>query len=272
MSGETVHQLLHGYRKGHELLAGSIRLSPADADLVTRLSDLSASLPAGMELTPYLTAYPVAASGLYALARTWADESAPRSGCVLTHTLLIPGEVWSSCPEPQQFAALFVFPRDSGQTASYQSPLQVDLGKGTTSESLAAPPEGESVDFVAKYFGEGLRPLIWVDCARPEETAWAIVRILWPALRAKFAWCTRSLQSRSLDDRPFDLQFAPSVSYSRFHNVPRENLISSQPASAEVRREPWCVPFAKWVFGAPGPGPIEYERKALGRSSAMTRQ
>jgi len=98
-----VHQLLHGYRRGHQLLAGSTRLKHKDADIVARLSDLSGSLSKEAEFRPYLTAYPLPRSDFYALAKTCLDNNALRAGCVVTHTLLIPIQSWSNSRSPHRF-------------------------------------------------------------------------------------------------------------------------------------------------------------------------
>ncbi|XUJ36588.1 hypothetical protein ACQ5SK_18540 [Bradyrhizobium japonicum] len=58
MSLPQIHQLLHGYRNGHELLAGSVKLPPGDAELVARLSDLSGTLQSDVRFQPYVTIYP----------------------------------------------------------------------------------------------------------------------------------------------------------------------------------------------------------------------
>lgn len=109
MTCVLVHQLLHGYRRGHRLLAGSIDPDHNTADLVARLSDLSGSLISDAEFQPYLTGYPLPSAEFYALARTWPDDSARRAGCVLTHTLLIPIERWGKTLNPYGFAKLFLF-------------------------------------------------------------------------------------------------------------------------------------------------------------------
>ena len=90
-----VHQLLHGYKNGHELLAGSVKLAQSDAELVARLSDLSGTLQNDIHFYPYLSVYPLPSENYYAIARTWLDNDAPRSGCVLTHTLLVRMGDWT---------------------------------------------------------------------------------------------------------------------------------------------------------------------------------
>src|SRR5437868_6855758 len=113
MKGTQIHQLLHGYRRGHQLLASSMNLPIGLSELVTRLSDLSGLLMGDAEFEPYLTSYPLPGSDFYALAKTWPDHQASRSGCVLTHTLLIPQETWASASDPRAFAHLLKAPGEN---------------------------------------------------------------------------------------------------------------------------------------------------------------
>ncbi len=262
MSAATVHQMLHGYRRGHELLAASVQLSSSASDLVTRLSDLSGSIASGWEFTSYITGYPVDGTTYFALARTWEDKKAARIGCVLTHTLLIPIDIWKSAPEPKAFSELFAKTDDLRNEERFKGPLQFNLNSSLAPRSISMPHRS-AVDFVRKYYGEGLRPLIWVDCPEPEETTWAIVRVLWPALRAEFAWCTASLQPRSIESRPFDLQIVPAQAYSRFHRIQRENFVGDEGESSGPPPEPWCLPCAQWIFSGSRSGPIDAELRAF---------
>ena len=263
MSAATVHQALHGYRRGHELLASSVRLPPPAADLVTRLSDLSGSIASGWDFTSYVTAYPLTGTPYFALARTWEDKKAARAGCVLTHTLLIPIDDWKTTPEPRTFSELFADADDLRDEDRFRKPLQFEAKSSTASRPVSTP-RGSAVEFVRKYYGERQRPLIWVDCPEPEETAWAIVRVLWPALREEFAWCTASLQPRSLDTRPLDLQFVPASAYPRFHKIQRENFVGGDADKSGPLAEPWCAPCAQWIFSGGRSGPVDAEIRAFG--------
>ena len=83
-----VDQTLHGYNDGHRLIEGSLKLPQSDARTMLVLSDASGSgsrIPAN----GYITGYPLAESGKYVLARTWAAPEMSRPGCVWTHSLLI---------------------------------------------------------------------------------------------------------------------------------------------------------------------------------------
>ena len=85
----SIHQALHGYHDGHTLL-GSSREFPADVRrTMLVLSDMSGqSMEPGFE--SYFTGYPLEGEGFYAFAKTWHAAEMPRSGCVWTHTLLLP--------------------------------------------------------------------------------------------------------------------------------------------------------------------------------------
>ncbi len=69
-----IHQTVHGYSDGHRLLASSCRIPKEAERVLLLLSDLSGS-SGGEKFDPYLTAYPVASTDFYALARTWAAPS-----------------------------------------------------------------------------------------------------------------------------------------------------------------------------------------------------
>ncbi|MFB2015660.1 hypothetical protein ACEZAT_05250, partial [Shigella flexneri] len=87
---------IHGYRKGHQLLASSILLSKEDQAIVDRLSDVAGPLRPKEQFEPYLTAYPLPSGTYYVIARTWQDHSVPRAGCVRTKSLLINSNVWAN--------------------------------------------------------------------------------------------------------------------------------------------------------------------------------
>jgi len=215
---------------------------------VTRLSDLSGSLSTDIELSPYLTCYPLLSAGLFALAKTWPDLKAARSGCVLTHTLFLPIAEWRHSPNPQSYEHLFRIPVSDQEFQKYSEPLAVPDSRPYV-KALQAPPSDLALEFVSKYFGEGLRPILWFGADDPESIMWSIIRALWPNLRSQFACCTLSLQPRSLQDRPFDLLFSPKSNSSRFHKIPRENVLDPQSMhKGSQQEEPWLIEWASEVF------------------------
>ena len=94
---------VHGYRRGHELLATSAKLPKPDQSVVDRLSDVAGPLRPNERFDAYLTGYPLPGGAHYVLARTWQDLDAPRAGCVRTKSLLIPTADWSSAQSLMPF-------------------------------------------------------------------------------------------------------------------------------------------------------------------------
>jgi hypothetical protein len=104
--------------------------------------------------------------------------------------------------------------------------------------------------FVSRYFGQGVRPIAWLNADNPEEYFWRLIEHLWPRLRAAFSCCTFSLQPRQLQDRPFDLLFAPGAVYSRFTKLTPEHLVEEGKIRkvSDVETEPWCRFWADALF------------------------
>ncbi|WP_433972821.1 hypothetical protein [Tunturiibacter lichenicola] len=249
MTSAHAHQLLHGYRSGHGQIAASIKLPGRDSELITRLSDLSGSLSSGLQIEPYLTVYPLPSRHFFALARTWPDVEAPRAGCVLTHTLLIPTEVWATLHDVRSLNRLFRNPHISPEYSFTDSvDLRARSGDASPSDLRLDLPRARS--FVSRYFGQGLRPIVWFNASDPEEYLWRLLEHLWPKLRSSFSSCTFSLQQRVLHDRPFDLLFAPSIVYARFTKLPPDQLIEPTAERKGGDVEPWSEYWAKAFFSA----------------------
>lgn len=243
MSGLIIHQLVHGYEHGHSLLAASTELGRDDLDLVGRLSDLSGALGPELKISSYLSLYPLPSRRFFALARTWPDESAPRSGCVITHTILVPIETWAGDEYPNRFANALCIPSRETLT-DYTVPLR-SLPEGPR-KVTASEPFGDS--FVQRYFGEGLAPIVWFGALDPESAAWCVIKALWPSLRVRFACCTLALQPRMLGDRPFDLVFAPPTVFSRFGEFARDHVVDGRAPSNVAATEPWFRSWSSCVF------------------------
>src|SRR5690242_20748315 len=86
-SNSTIHQTVHGYQRGHRLLASSTELDQATASLIARTSDSAPNYR--INDGPYLTGYALP-DGRYVMARTWPAMSAERPNTVWTHSLILP--------------------------------------------------------------------------------------------------------------------------------------------------------------------------------------
>lgn len=84
-----IEQTLHGYNKGHGLLASSFPVKPNDdSSLMSVLSDWTGYRDELGE-DSYMTFYPLSNGEKYAFAKTWYAEEMERPGCVWTHTLIV---------------------------------------------------------------------------------------------------------------------------------------------------------------------------------------
>jgi len=253
MKANLVEQQEHGYRYGHELLASSVHLDRSDQDIIDRLSDMSGPLRPGETFEPYLTAYPLPSGKYYVLARTWQDHQAPRAGCVLTRSLLVPTATWEAAPAPADFVRLLLpIDREHGRAESRRvQPTHTVL-----------PPvfERRAGELVEALFLENRQPMVMFETRHAELLSLRLLSALWPGLRRTFAICTFALSSRPLfETRPFDLLFAPKTARSRFSDWAGRKIEFG--TSPPVRHR-WTEATARQIFEAAEPSLVAID--ALG--------
>ncbi len=228
-------------REGTNCSGLACPLPDQDADLAAQLSDLS-GMPVEERTPSYLTCYPLPSGTHYAIAGTWMDDEAPRDGCVLTHTLLVPMAEWLSGLSARALVATLRKPR---------LPLREFPGRpmrlGTVEVGQDGPERGSSAlstsalfgDFVIAYFGRGRRPSVWLDGPPNGDLASLLLDFVWPSLRRDITLCTYALKPRSILGRPFDVQFAPRSAARRFSKIPERNIIglSSKPGPEPSGRD-----------------------------------
>ena len=239
MNRVVVHQQFHGYRSGHQLLSASIALDAKDQDAVDQLSDLAGSVRPGEVFNPYLSAYPVPSGSFYILAKTFPDLGARRSGCVRTRSVLVPMDSWETVKSLHDlFSVLSVF--DLGTKAE---PQEVSIDGPRPTKVVDA----RSGALVAALFAMEREPVVFFDAAQPEAIAARLLLALWPAIRRRFALCTFALGPRKIDDRYFDLVFAPASAHARFVGHPLRR-IGARNATARDREQGWADPTARRIF------------------------
>lgn len=215
-----VHQTLHGYAEGHRLLADSASLSAKDMRTLLTMSDISGP-GARIDQSGYLTGYPLAESGVYALARTWAAPEMPRPGCVWTHTLLIDFSDLAALASLAELDVLFRRP-ELPTYGSYTKPLSV--GNAQVARALTGSDLKWSRKLLSALYG---KPGERVIAARPgdvdvDAAVLAIWGQQWPRLRRGFRFCTLVAADRSSEGNVFDLQLLHPTdrgSKSRFQKV-----------------------------------------------------
>lgn len=241
MNELVVHQAIHGYDRGHRLLSSSVKLASVDADLLARLSDLSGAMIPGLSVEPYLTFFPT--DRFYAVSRTWLDDTAPRSGCVLTHTLLLSRDDWGSISCPRIIQKFFEKPNRKVGFGAFQHSLSVSPNEPCPKNESSVQTNVLS-EFVLKFFANGQYPLVWCDCVAAEDIAWSLFSFAWPSLRNWLSVGTFCLQPRSLKDDLFQIMFAPGPARPRFNALPKQVFIESK-SQNPMSREPWPLAVAQ---------------------------
>jgi hypothetical protein len=256
-----IHQAAYGYDRGHRLLASSVKLTTRDAELLARLSDLSGALLPNLSVAPYLSFFPT--ESYYAICRTWLDEDAPRSGCVITHILLLAKDLWAALPRPQDLSHLLIKPSRAALD-SFQKPITFHPQPTGILPSQSVDGRALS-DFVVKLFSEGRQPLVWFDCEEPENIAWALCNFGWPTLRRVLSICTFCLQPRTLADQPFSLMFAPSAARPRFNTLPKGCFVDRTSTSASTQsRDTWVPLVVDYLAGKTAAHPLTSATEAVG--------
>ena len=184
MTAAQTHQLLHGYSSGHGQIAASIKLPVRDSELVTRMSDLSGSLSSGLQVESYLTVYPLPSRSFFAVARTWPDPDAPRAGCVLTHTLLIPAEAWGELANVRSLDALFRNPRLHPEYIFTEAINFRSDGQETFKNFQARSCRLQGLPF--PLFWPGLATIIWFNAGGLKSTCGDFWNIYGPSSKCIF--------------------------------------------------------------------------------------
>ncbi len=232
----NVHQTLHGYADGHRLLASSTALKLRDLKTMLIMSDASGP-GAVIDDAGYLTGYPLADSGFYAFARTWAATEMTRPGCVWTHTLLLDFADLALLPAMDFLADAFRRPRDTVTPTGYDSVLTIPQRPSTSANTSATSSEN---------WRDTLRRILWalynnpkdrVVASADENSSQAVFFLWaqqWPRLRRTFRFCTLAFADRSGEGGAFDLQFVPTRERSvrsRFSSLTDTDRL--QPTSVE---------------------------------------
>src|SRR6202050_3589102 len=235
-----IEQQCHGYKSGHQLLAASTRLPTGDQDVVDRLSDVSGPLRPGETFDPYLTAYPLPSGSFYVLARTWQDLKAPRAGCVLTRSLLVPMAVWEAIEFPASLIELLmpVDKRENAVPSIEFDPHPIQLPKISSKTAIA---------LMEALFLESRKPIVLFDEIESTLIAERLLSAFWPAMRRVFSICTLALSPRSVSGTPFDLLFAPRGARSRFSEW-EGRIVEASSSREDISRHRWTAVAAKHIF------------------------
>jgi len=236
----TINVQIHGYRKGHQLLASSILLSKEDQATVDRLSDVAGPLRPKEQFEPYLTAYPLPSGTYYVIARTWQDHSVPRAGCVRTKSLLVNANVWANTPPLSAIIELL----DPSELPSEIEAVAIQH-QALVTEILPPVLGFNASELLEALFLEEPKPVVMFDAPNPELIALHLLAALWPNIRQKFTFSTFALSPRKIMGRDLDLAFSPSNAKTRFSDWPGRRVDGRLLPAARHR---WTKVLVRRVF------------------------
>ena len=241
----VIDRQVHGYRQGHQLLAGSVQLPRDDQSTIDQLSDVAGSLRPREQFEPYLTGYPLPSGSHYILARTWQDFTVARAGCVRTLSLIIPTSIWANSESLSMFLNVLNIdrlPEDGDAERMTLTPV---------SEKLLPPmTDFKGSELLEALFFEDSRPVVVFDAICPELVAIRLLTALWPSMRRQFAVSTFALSPRKIDGRDFNLVFAPKDARSKFSDWNGRRIDGRLSQDARHR---WTGTIVRRVFEAAHP-------------------
>lgn len=257
----TAEVQIHGYRKGHQLLASSAVLSKDDQAVVDRLSDVAGPLRPKEQFPPYLSAYPLPSGSYYVIARTWQDHSVSRAGCVRTMSVLIDAQSWSLKPPILPILRLL----GSSELPTEKEAVRVEL-EDLSEQRLPPAPTFSASELLEALFLEDAKPIVVFDAPDPELIALRLLTALWPDIRRRFALSTFALSPRKIGGRDLDLVFAPMNAKAKFSDWPGRRVDGR---SSQNNRHRWTGALVRRVFEEPLPKLLsDREINLLGGSDA----
>ncbi|HBO2529472.1 hypothetical protein OLM64_28410 [Pseudomonas aeruginosa] len=241
----TAEVQIHGYRKGHQLLASSVTLSKDDQAVVDRLSDVAGPLRPKEQFAPYLSAYPLPSGTYYVIARTWQDLTVSRAGCVRTKSVLIDAVDWSLRPPLIPILRLL----GSTELPTEMSAVRIELEE-QLEERLPPTPTFSASELLEALFLEDAKPVVVFDAPDPELIALRLLTALWPDIRRRFSLSTFALSPRRIGGRDLDLVFAPLNAKAKFSDWPGRRVDGR---SSQIDRHKWTGAIVRRVFEEPIP-------------------
>ena len=185
---DVIHHTVHGYQRGHRLLASSIELDETTSSLITRTSDSAPNYRSADG--PYLTGYPLH-DRRYVVARTWPVTGASRPNTVITHSLLLP----SSGGLAEQARFLIELLRE---------PIEPSRGSIVPIPTTHTRMPDSAVDAAGAtqaiaYYDAGGGTIHESDESRREDLVFAVWDQLWSSCRRAMRFCTAPDAGRFLD-------------------------------------------------------------------------
>lgn len=222
---------MHGYYKGHGLLASSFPITPSeDNALMSILSDWTgyhAKEPAG---DYYLTTYPLPDGERYAIAKSWYADDIDRPGCVWTHTLLFNIRDLDKNIDVRQLLSLFRRPNSSDYSL-YNTPIDLASTDAGSSHVVFQTFDRVTLLFLFTYILSGNKGLA-ILLEQPQESVIQLILLflqyLPKDLLKKTSCSTGSEAPRKIGENEFSLQFVTGGKCLSVSNAPWVGKVSEE--------------------------------------------
>ena len=194
-----IHQVLHGYRNGHQLLASSMEFSFFDRRLLDSMSD-GAGIDSMNCKDGYITGYILPESQKYVLAKTWYAHDMSRPGCVWTHSLIFDIDSIYQIKFPGKILEIFhrPFPEKYNEYAESILISQEDNINSVELEKLQYT--------IYTIYGTDRSRYVEIEDDSYIESLILAVCHMPSRLLANFSFCTNSLINRCIDGKNFSYQ------------------------------------------------------------------
>lgn len=226
-----LHQMLHGYSHGHNLLAASIILPyEEDMDMVFSQSDWDEYSAPIDEDSSYLTIYPLKKSGYLVVAKSWYADEMDRPGCVWTQSILVKLDEITQDFNFEELLQVFRRP-EKDQYGIYRLPIVVksaDFSAPQLSATFNASTVGYLAEMLAKNMGGATFEVV-EHSVEYQKLVLRLIQYLPIHMLKRVALCSGTLLQRKFEGRPFTLQFNPQSDRS----LPKKDTDSE--TSSDIR-------------------------------------
>lgn len=235
-----IHQVLHGYHNGHQLLASSKEFSFTDRRLLDSLSD-GAGIDSVNCIEGYITGYALPEAKKYVLAKTWYADDMVRPGCVWTHSLLIDIEDMKSLYSPNRILKLFRRPIKD-QYKSYMKSIYISEDN---MDRFSGDLEKLAYVIYTIYATDRNRYIEIGDNSDVKNVIWAM-RYMPKQLLKDFSFCSNSLVNRRIDGRIFSYQMIETENLYRVcSNINESRLYRQQ--GEDLKTPAWAREYVKII-------------------------
>lgn len=205
-----INQTLHGYNKGHGLLASSLPLGPSEnTSMLSAMSDWGGYRMPLDEPDGYITAYPLPDGKHYAFAKSWYADEMERPGCVWTHTFIIDLDDLDNSFDFRLLYGFFRRPTDNNYSI-YERKIEILFNAKVGSEQVFAEFDKLSLLFLYTFLLSGNKQLnILIE---KEQEAYInltllLLQYLPIGILKNTSISTASESPRKCGDQDFSLQF-----------------------------------------------------------------